>query len=122
MSGGRILIVEDEAIVAMFIGDLLDVLGYEVEASVTNGPDAVRLALDTDPDLVLMDINLAGSMDGIEAARIIREQKNIPVVFVTAYSDEATRKRAEAIGPAGYLLKPFKQEELNLIIDSALSS
>lgn len=116
----RILVVEDEAIVAMDISASLRVLGYEVEGPASTGEEAIGLALRTRPDLVLMDIMLRGGMDGVEAALRIREATGAPIVYLTAYADESTLRRAKVAEPLGYLLKPFEERELRTTIETAL--
>lgn len=116
----RILVVEDEAIVAMDISAMLRGLGYEIEGPASTGEEAVRLAESERPDLVLMDIMLRGGMDGVEAARRIREATGAPVVYLTAYADESTLLRAKVAEPLGYLLKPFEERELRTTIETAL--
>ncbi len=116
----KILIVEDESIVGMAIQDKLELLGYEVPAVIDTGEEAVAEAQAIHPDMVLMDINLAGKMDGIEAAAQIRAQLNTPVIFLTAYADGNTVERVKAIEPHGYLLKPFEENELRAAIEVAL--
>jgi len=116
----RILIVEDEAIVAMDIQARLELQGYTVVGPVSNGVAAVALALDVRPDLVLMDIRLQGEMDGITAAQRIREQLHSPIVFLTAYAEEHTLQRAKLAEPFGYILKPFEDRELHTIIEIAI--
>jgi PAS domain S-box-containing protein len=116
----RILVVEDEAIVAMSIKDRLRDLGYEVAGVVSTGEDAVNAAEELMPDLILMDIVLKGRMDGVEAAGEIRRRLEIPVVYLTAYSDHAALKRAKITVPYGYILKPFEQRELLINIEIAL--
>jgi two-component system cell cycle sensor histidine kinase/response regulator CckA len=116
----RVLVVEDEAIVAMDISASLRALGYEVEGPASTGAEAVALALRTRPDLVLMDIMLRGGMDGVEAARRIREATGAPVVYLTAYADESTLRRAKVAEPLGYLLKPFEERELRTTVETAL--
>jgi PAS domain S-box-containing protein len=116
----RILVVEDEAIVAMSIKDRLMELGYEVADIVSSGEDAIRAARQLMPDLILMDIVLKGKMDGVEAAGEIRRSLEIPVVYLTAYSDHAALKRAKVTVPYGYILKPFEQRELLINIEIAL--
>jgi len=116
----RILVVEDEVIVAMTIEDTLTKLGYEVVGSVTNGPDAIQKAGETRPDLILMDIRLKGDMDGIEAAQRIEALYGLPVIYLTAHSDQATLSRAIATQPYGYLIKPFRERELYTNIEMAL--
>ncbi|HJQ31071.1 MAG TPA: ATP-binding protein [Pyrinomonadaceae bacterium] len=122
MSGAeaRVLVVEDEAIVAMDISARLRLLGYEVIGPASTGADAVELAESARPDLVLMDIMLRGGMDGVEAALRIREGCGAPVVYLTAYADDSTLRRAKAAEPLGYLLKPFEERELRTAIETAL--
>ncbi|MFP4372808.1 MAG: ATP-binding protein [Spirochaetaceae bacterium] len=114
------MIVEDEAIVAMDIRHRLEKLGYVVVRSVASGEEAVVVAADLEPDIVLMDIQLQGSMDGIEAAGLIRERDGTPVVFLTAYSDRDSLERAKVADAFGYLLKPFEERELGIAIEMAL--
>lgn len=116
----RVLVVEDEAIVAMDISASLRMLGYEVEGPASTGEEAIVLALRTRPDLVLMDIMLRGGMDGVEAACRIREATGAPIVYLTAYADESTLRRAKVAEPLGYLLKPFEERELRTTIETAL--
>ena len=117
-----ILIVEDERIVAMDIQQRLVRLGYAVPAMVASGERALEWVVAHPPDLVLMDIHLEGEMDGIEAACRIREAHQIPVVFLTAYSEEKTISRARAAHPYGYLLKPFSERELHATIQMAIET
>ncbi|HWQ65930.1 MAG TPA: response regulator [Methanospirillum sp.] len=119
-AGNRILIVEDEMVISLEIAGTLRRLKYEVAGQAITGADAIRLAGEADPDLVLMDIRLKGEMDGIEAARVIREQYDIPVIFLTAHSDEGTLERAISVSPSGYLIKPFKDRELYSTIELAI--
>lgn len=120
MAKSRILVVEDEAIVAMGIKQKLEELGHQVVDIVYTGEDAVQTALETEPDLILVDIVLKGNMDGIEAAAKIRSQLDIPIIYLTAYSDEEVLKRARKTEPYGYIIKPFKKSELNANIEMAL--
>jgi two-component system, response regulator PdtaR len=120
MTKSRILVVEDEAIVAMGIKQKLEDLGHQVVDIVFTGEDAVQTALNKQPELILMDIVLKGSMDGIEAAAKIRNQLDIPVIYLTAYSDEEVLERARMTEPYGYIIKPFKKSELNANIEMAL--
>ncbi|MBL9136912.1 MAG: response regulator [Verrucomicrobiales bacterium] len=120
MSATRILIVEDEEIVAMDIEARLGLLGYEVAGNAATGERAVALAQDVRPDLVLMDIRLRGEMDGITAAGIIRHRFSLPVVFLTAHSEATTLERAKVAVPFGYILKPFEDRELRTTIEMAL--
>jgi PAS domain S-box-containing protein len=116
----KILVVEDEQVVALDLEHSLTGLGYEAVAVTPSGLKAVQLTEQFCPDLVLMDIQLPGTMDGIAAANQIRERWQIPVVFVTANANEETLNRAKATGAYGYLLKPFRPKELNATILMAL--
>ena len=120
MDVARILIVEDESIVALDMQNRIQKLGYEVIARATSGSEAVKYAEAYQPDLILMDIRLQGPMDGIEAATCIRDKHSIPFVYLTAYSDDETRKRAKITEPYGYLIKPFEERELQTTIEMAL--
>lgn len=120
MSPTKILIVEDEMIIAEDMADALTNLGYEVTAIVPSGQDAIEKAATTHPDIVLMDINLQGEIDGVDAAQQIRSNQQIPVVFLTAYADQHTIERAKATEPFGYLLKPFQDRELKTTIEIAI--
>jgi PAS domain S-box-containing protein len=120
MAPARILIVEDESVVAEDIRRKLLDLGYEVLDIAFTGADSVRLAGSDEPDLVLMDISLQGSIDGIEAARMIDVQYDIPVVFLTAFSDRGTIEGAKETRPYGFMLKPFTERELHVAIEMAL--
>ena len=116
----NILIVEDERIVAEDIKTSLNRLGYNVLAIVSSGKDAISKALELKPDLVLMDILLKGDLDGIEAASKIRSKSNIPIIYLTAHTDEITLKRAKLSEPFGYIVKPFETKDLRIAIDLAL--
>jgi PAS domain S-box-containing protein len=120
MANAQILVVEDEVIVAKDIQITLKNLGYAVSAVVSSGEDAIKKAAATHPDLVLMDIVLEGAIDGLEAAENIRNNFDIPVVYLTAYSDEKTLHRAKITEPYGYILKPFQERELHTTIEMAL--
>lgn len=116
----RILIVEDEAIVAKDIALSLKNLHYHVAGIAATGEEAIEKATVSSPDIILMDIRLAGSMDGIETAREIHKTQNIPVVFLTAHADQATLTRAKTIAPFGYVVKPFVERELEAALETAL--
>lgn len=116
----RILIVEDEGITAMDLRMRLEALGYEVVGHADTGEGAVKLAEEHKPDLVLMDIMLKGEMDGIQAAEQIRPALGIPIIFLTAYADNTTLRRAKVTEPYGYILKPFEERELHTNIEVAL--
>jgi two-component system, NtrC family, response regulator AtoC len=115
-----VLVVEDEAVVAMELEERLVSLGYKVAASVPSGEEAVRKAEELKPDLVLMDIRLQGEIDGIEAATRIKDTDYIPVVYLTAHTDDKTLQRAKATEPFGYLVKPFSERDLAVTLDMAL--
>jgi PAS domain S-box-containing protein len=116
----RILIAEDEQIVAADIRERLTALGYSVSGVAGSGEDAITLATETKPDLLLVDIVLQGSVDGIEAVKKIQMKMDIPVIYLTAYTDEGTVHRARDTDPLGYLLKPFDERELRFTIEMAL--
>ncbi len=116
----RILVVEDERIISENIQQILTQLGYEIVAAVDNGVEAIEKAKSLKPDLALMDIVLKGDMDGIEAAGIIRKDIEIPVIYLTAYANESILQRARVTAPFGYLLKPFRKQELRMAIETSL--
>jgi CheY-like chemotaxis protein len=110
MSRKRILIVEDESILAMLIKGKLQSLGYDIADWVDTGEDAIRKAKELVPDLILMDIVLKGKMDGIDASKQIHNFLDIPIIYLTAYSDDEVLKRARITEPYGYLIKPLSHE------------
>jgi len=119
----RVMIVEDELLVAWHLESLLRDQQYDVCSLVPDGEGAVEQAVDLDVDLILMDIRLAGRMDGIEAARKIREQRTTPIIFVTAHSDPATRARIEqALPGAPVLAKPITAERLRQAISAVTAT
>lgn len=120
MSAARILVVEDEAIIAYDLERTLQRLGYDVPAVVAEGDAAIEAAARHAPSLVLMDIKLRGALDGVDAARAIRERLEMPVVFLTSHSDLATLSRAAAAQPQGYVMKPFVERDLHVAIEVAL--
>ncbi|PKL63947.1 MAG: hypothetical protein CVV32_10970 [Methanomicrobiales archaeon HGW-Methanomicrobiales-3] len=120
MSGATIFIVEDELIEAEDIRQTLEKLGYHVSGICRSGESALRTVTKTRPDLILMDIHLAGTMDGIDTAEQIHTLYTIPVIFLTAHADEASLERAKVTEPYGYVLKPFDERELYSSIEMAL--
>lgn len=120
MSKASILVVEDEILVAASIKIALQNLGYNVTSTVPSGEEAILRAKEDNPDLILMDIVLSGDMDGIEAASKIRSLYQIPFIYLTAYANGKTKERAKQTDPDGYIIKPFKNRELNDTIESAL--
>lgn len=121
MPNVKLLIVEDEEIVAFDIESTLHNLGYEICAVVASGEEAIASASASVPDLVLMDIMLKGSMDGIQAAAEIQKLFNIPIIYLSAYGDTNTIERARLTEPFGYLVKPFEEKELHIAIEIALA-
>ena len=120
MEALKILIVEDELLIARDLSQKLKKQGLQVSKIVSSGQAALQAIADDPPDLVLMDIVIKGHQDGIDTASVIHEQYGIPVLYLTAYADEATLQRAETSGAYGYLLKPFKERELLTTIRIAL--
>jgi diguanylate cyclase (GGDEF)-like protein/PAS domain S-box-containing protein len=116
----KILVVEDEVVVARDIMEQLATLGYGVVGHTTRGEDVLAMAQQQSPDLVLLDIELAGAVDGIAIAQMLRTQLALPVVFLTAYDADDTLARAKLVEPYGYLLKPFSERELRTVLEMAL--
>lgn len=116
----KVLIVEDESIVAKDIQQSLEKLGYDVIGTAPTGENAITLALEKHPDVVLMDIMLKGEKTGVEAADEIRSKLDIPVIYLTAYADEKTLSKAKVTEPYGYIIKPFKEVDLHTTIEMAL--
>jgi CheY-like chemotaxis protein len=121
MSRTKILIVEDEGLIALDLSMRLKRDGFEVIGISSSGEDALRTLSRATPDLILMDIRLEGAMDGIEAADKVRADFGLPVVFLTAHADPATLSRAKASSPFGYLLKPFTAINFSVTIEMALN-
>src|SRR5262245_11118384 len=115
----RILVVEDQRRAAAVIAATLENIGYVVVGNVATGEDAISRSDQLRPELVLMDVRLGGEMDGVQAAEIIRDRFNVPVVYLTAYADEETILRAKKTTPFGYLVKPFNERELRATIEIA---
>lgn len=120
MSKVRILLVEDERVVAADIEACVSGLGYDVVGSAASGVEALRLAVRTEPDLVLMDIKLKGDLDGVDVAGALHERLKIPVVYLTAFADVEILERAKKTAPSGYVLKPFDDRMLRAAIELAL--
>jgi CheY-like chemotaxis protein len=121
MTGESILVVEDEGLIALHLIELLEKAGYRVIGQAYSG-DVVLRTLETSPlpDLILMDIGLAGSLDGIETARMIRQRFSIPLIFVTAYSSETTLERMKEVAPEGVIFKPFIEKDLLDLVAKAM--
>ncbi|PKL65229.1 MAG: response regulator [Methanomicrobiales archaeon HGW-Methanomicrobiales-3] len=120
MSGEKILLVEDDDVIAKVADWRLKNLGYTVCGRATTGAEAMELVVNAKPDLVLMDINIRGDIDGIETAKMIKKGFNIPVVYVTSHSDGPTLERAKATRPDGFIVKPFEDQDLRVAIELAL--
>ena len=120
MEKKKIMVVEDERIVARDLARQLTDLGYDVVSTVYSGEEAVEKAGEVRPDLVLMDVVLAGKMDGIQAAEKIMALSGTPVVYLTSYADDRTFGRAKLTGPSGYILKPVEKKQLHVAIELAL--
>jgi CheY-like chemotaxis protein len=117
----KILIAEDEAIVALDLRTQLQALGHSIVAVVNSGRAAVEQATRTHPDLIMMDVRLRGEMDGVEAARAIAVRLEIPVIFVSALIDKETMDRARAVKHGAYIVKPFSEDKLLNAIEAALT-
>ena len=122
MGKTRVMVVEDESIVAKNIQTRLKQLGYLVPATVSSGEEALEEIDNIRPNLVLMDIVLDGKLDGVETAEIIYNKYKIPVVYLTAYADDETLERAKKSIPYGYIVKPFEINELRSAIEIALNN
>jgi DNA-binding LytR/AlgR family response regulator len=116
----NVLVVEDEIIVSKDIQNSLKRLGYTIVGSAASGEKAIEAALKENPDIILMDIMLKGEMNGIEAAEKIKEKLNVPIIFLTAYAEDATLSKAKMVEPYGYILKPFKEIDLKTAIEVAV--
>ena len=116
----NILVVEDESIVRKDIVHNLEKLGYVVVAQADNGEKALELARETKPNLALLDIQIKGKMTGIDTAEAIKQEMDIPVIYLTAFADEKTLSKAKLTEPHGYILKPFKEIDLHTTIEMAM--
>lgn len=117
---GTVLVVEDEALVGMELEEGLAQRGLLVPEVVTRGDQVLDAVARVKPDLLLMDIRIAGGLDGIQAAERVRQVSKVPIVFLTAYNDAATVARAQALHPEGFLVKPFSDEELTNLLRNLL--
>jgi two-component system, response regulator PdtaR len=120
MSKGTILIVEDDDIIAKVEDWRLKNLGFEVCGRAITGAEAMEMAAKHKPDVVLMDINIKGDIDGIETAKMIKKAYNIPVIYVTSHSDGQTLERARDTNPDGFVVKPFDDNDLRVAISLVL--
>jgi CheY-like chemotaxis protein len=122
MNRAKILVVEDEPEVTETLKLTLNKLGYNVVGCENTAENAIHSAGELHPDMVLMDIELAGKMDGVQAADTIRKKYHIPVIYITAICDTKTLERVGASIPYGFILKPFKEDELHTVIEIALET
>jgi CheY-like chemotaxis protein len=120
MEKSQILIVEDEIVVATELEESLKKLGYGICGVASSGQKAIQKGEQENPDLVLMDIKLKGGMDGIQAAEMIRTRLGIPVIFLTAYTDDEIVEEAKVTEPYAYIVKPYRERELHIAIEFAL--
>jgi DNA-binding LytR/AlgR family response regulator len=118
----KILLVEDEGIIAADMENMLEKMGYEVFETAMDYEEAIERLEEETPDLILLDVNLGGRKDGIDLAEVINEKYQIPFIFTTSYTDGPTIERAKKVNPIGYLIKPFKQEQLYTTIEMAMFS
>jgi PAS domain S-box-containing protein len=119
MSSPVILVVEDEAILAMYLNEILSINGYQVLSPVSTGEEAIKIAKEKKPAIILMDIDLSGKMDGIETAEIINQENDIAIIFLTGFSQDSILQKAKATSPYGYLIKPVSERELIATIEMA---
>jgi CheY-like chemotaxis protein len=116
----KILIVEDDNLIAKDLEELLKGLDYNTLGIVSNGKDAIKITEEKKPDLILMDIVLKGELDGIQTAQIIKENYNTPFIYLTAYYDKEVLKIAQKTQPAAYITKPYEEKELQTAIQLAI--
>lgn len=117
----KILLVEDEAMLAMMLKKNLELKGYEVSGPVASGEAAIQEAAEELPNAVLMDIGLLGKMDGVEAAKKISETCDVAIIFMTGYSNEDVKVRAQALHPAAFLVKPVTPDDIEPVLLNILS-
>ena len=116
----KLMIVEDEAVIAMQLGMRLRAMGYDVVGTATSAEESIRMARDLSPCLILMDIVMEGDLDGIDAAETIKSEMDTPIIFLTAYTDGEYINRAKNVGPFGYIVKPYSENELMANIEIAI--
>lgn len=122
MTKNKIAVVEDEGIVAMDISKCLSSLGYEVTFISDSGEKVLELVKESLPDLILMDVELKGQLNGLDTARLLREKYSIHIVFLTAFEDETTLNRIGELSPDGYLVKPFEDDQLENTLKRVLKN
>ena len=117
----KILLVDDESIITMQLEAFLAATGFEVAGSASSGEEAIDMARRFMPDLILMDIVMPGKLDGIETAKVIKQERDVPVIFLTAYTDDKYIDRSKAVSPHGYIVKPFSEREVKATVEIALA-
>lgn len=122
MSKYRVLVVEDDPMIAESLSDILEVLGHTVLGVADNAERAIELCNENEPDIALLDIQIAGDIDGVELAEMINDEFDIPFIFTTAFADSNTISRAKERGPYGYLVKPYGVKDLNAAIEVAMGA
>ncbi len=118
----KILVVEDEPSIAESLSDILELLGHEVLSVAESGEEAILQLCEEEPQLILLDIQLKGKMDGIEVAKLIKDKYNIPFIFTTAFADSDTIQRAIKEGPFGYIVKPYGIKDITVAIEVAMAN
>lgn len=121
-TAAQLLIVEDTVIIALHLQSILTRLGYDVVGMVPSGEKALQKVGETVPDVVLMDLTLSGELDGIETAALIQAQFDIPVIFLTGYSDDVLPQESRLTGPYAYLSKPVDERQLGDTVEAMLST
>ena len=116
----RILLVDDEIVISMRLEEILTSMGYDVVGVAATGREAIEMAIDCHPDLILMDIVMPGELDGIDAAAKIRSEIDVPVIFITGHAKDRLIERAKQVSPFGYILKPFQENQIKVAIEIAL--
>src|SRR3954464_1158463 len=112
----KVLIVEDELIIAEDIKDILEHASYEVIGMAASGKEAIQLVSEVMPDILLIDISIKGNMDGIQLANTIREQFNLPFIYITSYTNKSILERAKLTKPYGYIVKPYKEQDVLIAV------
>lgn len=122
MSKYKVLIVEDDPMIAESLSDILEVLGHEVIGTAENADRAIELCNEQEPDIALLDIQIGGDIDGVDLAEMINDEFDLPFIFTTAFADSNTISRAKERGPFGYLVKPYGVKDLNAAIEVAMGA
>jgi len=120
MKNKQILIVEDDSIIAAYLQETLSWFGYKILDVVSTGEQAIKLASETKPDIIIMDIQLKGDINGVTASKLIRKKSNVPIIYLSAYSEDTLLEQAMETKPSAFLLKPFNERELHANIIMAI--